>query len=831
MTWPGFGVLQILALVLIFGAGSGLACAVRPEAEEKSQTVALTVVDENGLAVAGAQVTVQVPDRPPVRTVTDYAGRCVWVLQQTAPYIVRVEKPGFYQGAANGVDAAVQSLRIVLAHEQVVREEVNVTASTPGIDPQQISDQSTMNTAEIVNIPYPENRDIRNLLPFTPGVVADPSGQVHVAGGSTYMTLYMLDGFDIRSPINGTLDMRVSTDAVRSLDTETTRYAVQYGRSTGGVIAFNTGMGDNHLRFNATDFLPSFEQKSGLRFDKFVPRFSLSGPIRRNRAWFFDGVETEYDDIFIPELPRGADTDHLIRGSNLDKLQVNLGARNSLTTGLLFNDYHSPYDGISALTPQQSTDKYDNVAWLPYVRDQQGFKNGVVLETGFGVMRYREGFEPHGTLPYELTPELPSGSDFETLTTGSQRAAGNIAAYLPTRHWEGTHQFKAGIDLDHIGFDEKITLAPVNYLREDGTLLRQSTFPQFAPFSRHNTEAGAYVEDRWVPRAGLLVEPGIRFDWDAIVRRALFSPRIALNYSPPGAENSTKLTAGIGVYYDHTQLEYLARALAGIRYDTYYAADGVTPTAPPQETDFIADYASLHEARALNWSAGIEERLPGQIYAGANFMQKRLTNEFVYANQFGNAVLAETYALTNVRQDHYYSVEANARRSLAGGYTLFGSYTRSSAITNTALNYVPTVSILGLQQAGPLSWDSPNRVLSWGWLPAWAPKLRTVRKNWDFVYTFEWRTGFPIDSIDANEALVGAPGSHRFPNYLSVSPGLEWRFHFRGKYFGLRGIVENITNSLDPYLVYNNVDSPKYLTFTEPLGRALTTRIRLIQSK
>ena len=251
MAWPGREIRIVAAMIVLCGAIPARPQAAGSEPAESAQTVALTVVDENGLAVSGAQVTVEEPGRPPVRRVTDYTGRCTWLPEQRTPYIVYVEKPGFYQGAANGVDTQARSLRIVLAHEQVVREEVNVTASTPGIDPQQTSDEISLTTAEIVNIPYPTNRDIRNLLPFTPGVVADPSGQVHVAGGSTYMTLYTLDGFDIRSPIDGTLDMRVSTDAVRSLDTETTRYPVEYGRGTGGVIAFNTGMGDNRLRFNA----------------------------------------------------------------------------------------------------------------------------------------------------------------------------------------------------------------------------------------------------------------------------------------------------------------------------------------------------------------------------------------------------------------------------------------------------------------------------------------------------------------------------------------------------------------------------------------------------
>lgn len=817
--------------MLLCGAGIAMAQAGRGDEAVAAQSVALTVVDENGLAVAGAQVEIQEPGRPPVRRATDYLGRCAWVPRQTSPYTVRVEKPGFYRNEARGIDVQVQSLRLVLAHEQVVRAEVSVSASTPGIDPEQVSDRRTLNTAEIVNIPFPTSRDIRNLLPFTPGVVADLALAVHVAGGSTYMTLYTLDGFDIRSPIDGTLDLRVSTDAVRSVDTESTRYPVEYGRSTAGVIAFNTGMGDNRLRFNATDFLPSFHQSSGLHFDKMVPRFTVSGPLRRNRAWFFDSVETEYDHIFIPQLPQDADSAPLVRGSNLLKFQANLAARNSLSAGLLFNDFHSPYDGLSALTPQQSTDNHDILAWLPYLRDQQGFQNGVVLETGFGVLRYREGFEPHGTLAYLLTPELPSGSDPERLTSRAQNAQGILAVYFPARHWEGTHRIKAGVGVDRIGFDENVAWAPVNYLREDRTLLRQSTFPQFAPFGRHNLEAGGYVLDHWMPRPGLLLEPGVRFDWDATIRRPLFSPRIAVDYAPPGAENRTKLSAGVGIYYEHTQLEYLARARAGIRYDTYFAADGITPAGPPQETEFTENDASLHEARALNWSAGVQQRLPGQVYAGANFIEKRLSNELVYANSSGGSALAGSFALTNARQDRYDSAEVEARRSFPGGYTLFASYTRSSARTNTALNYVPWISILGPQQKGPLSWDAPNRVLSWGWLPVRMPMVAKMRKSWDFVYTFEWHTGFPFISIDSNAEIAGTPGEHRFPDYLSFSPGLEWRFHFRGKYFGLRGMFENATGSLDPYGVYNNVDSPQYLTFTQPMGRAFTTRIRLIESK
>jgi hypothetical protein len=795
-----------------------------------SSAVTLTVVNQNRVAIPEAQVTVEEASQPALRIATDYTGRCTWIPRQTQPYTIRVEKPGYYQNTITEVDPGDKTLRVVLTQEELIQQQVNVTASAPGIDTEQLSDQKALDVPELVNIPYPTNIDIRNVLPFTPGVVADASGQVHVAGGDTYMTLDTLDGFDIRSPVFGTLDLRLNPDAVRSIDTETTRYPVQYGRATGGIVAFSSGMGDNKFRYDATDFIPSFRNLNGIRFDTFEPRFTFSGPIVRNKLWFFEAIDAQYSDIYIPELPSNADTNHLIRGSNLLKFQENLGARNTLSTGLLFNDYHSPYEGISAITPQGSTDKHDVIAWLPYVRDQQSFKNGVMVDAGFGAMRYREGWEPHGATPYELTPELPSGSNFVTQTTRSQRLEGYADLYLPPHQWAGSHQIRAGIDTEYLGFDEYDSFAPVDYVREDRTLLRRSTFPEFAPFTRHNLEPGAYAEDRWKPLDGLLVEPGLRFDWDEVVRRPLFSPRVAFNYSPPGEAGRTKFTGGIGVYYEHTQLEYLTRALAGVRSDTYYAADGKTPLGPAMTTTFSMNPSSLREARAINWSVGAQHRLPGRVYVGANFMQKQLRDEFVYANQNGSGALDGNYILTNDRRDHYYSAEFDARKSFGGNYALFGSYTRSSATTNAALDYSPTVSILGPQQKGPLFWDVPNRVVSWGWLPAWAPWLPTVRKNWDLVYAFDWHTGFPFDSINANNEIVGAAGSHRYPDYVDFSPGLEWRFHFHGKYFGLRGVVSNLTDRYDPYIVYNNVDSPEYLTFSQPLGRAFTTRIRLIRS-
>ena len=797
--------------------------------------ITVTVVDENGAAVAGAQVTISEPGAAPAHLQTNYSGACVFALRQPQPYQIRAEKAGFYVANESGIDPTESSVKVVLAHEQIVREQVNVTASTPGIDTQQVAGQSSMNTPEIVNIPYQTSRDIRYLLPFNPGVVQDATEQVHVAGSETWETLDTIDGFDVRSPAEGTLDMRVSTDAVRSIDTETTRYPVEYGRATGGVIAFSTGMGDNKFRFNATNFIPSWQDKNGLRFDNLVPRFTFSGPLKRNRAWWYDGLEMEYDNIYISELPANADTDPLARGSNLAKAQASLNANDILTAGLLFNDYHSPYDGIGSLTPQQSTTNRDIIAWLPYLRNQWSF-GGALLDVGIAEMRFRDGHEPRGDTPYEITvptetaPETSEGSYFENLTGRSERLQGTAALYLPPRHWAGQHDLKLGLDLDHIGYNQDQTRAPVSYLREDGTLERESVFAPVPSFTLHNAEIGAYVQDRWQPEKGWLIEPGLRFDWDEIVRRALLSPRLAAVFAPQGDEDKTKISAGVGLYYEHTQLEYLAQTFAGVRYDTYYEMDGMTVTGPAEESEFTANDGALREPRALNWSVGVERKLPWSIFAGANFLEKRTSNVLTFANQNGAGCSAPAicYLLTNVRQDHYNSEEFDLKRLFGSGYAVYVSYTHSSARTNAALDYLPTPSPLGPQQSGPLAWDTPNRVISWGWLPVPFAKLRN---RWDLVYLIDEHTGFPYTALDAAQQVVGAAGAYRFPDYMNFSPGLEWKFHFRGQYWGLRGVMENASDSENPLVINNIVDSPEFGSFSEFQGRAFTARIRLIGAK
>jgi hypothetical protein len=159
-----------------------------------------------------------------------------------------------------------------------------------------------------------------------------------------------------------------------------------------------------------------------------------------------------------------------------------------------------------------------------------------------------------------------------------------------------------------------------------------------------------------------------------------------------------------------------------------------------------------------------------------------------------------------------------------------GSYTRSSATSNQALDFNVDNPILSAQQPGPYSWDAPNRFLSWGYVPFF--KLPVLHQL-ELAYSMEARTGFPFSMFTDQQELIGKAGAQRFPEYFSLNLQLEKRFHLFGYYLALRGGFDNITGRCNPFVVTSVIDPVSHPnpTFSACQGRAFTSRIRLLGRK
>ncbi len=821
----------------------------------------IAVVDENGVAVGRARVFLQVQQpgtaggaaMPTLRCETDFNGRCSFPGLVAGAYQLRVEKEGFYALSQSSVQIAPGStVEAAISHQQEVREVVNVRESPPAIDPAQIAGQETISGIEVIDIPYATTNDFRNVLNYIPGVVQDSAGQSHVAGAETYQTVTLLDGFNVTQPANGQLLVRVSTDAFRSIQVEPSREPAEYGKGSGGVLSLNTGIGDDHFRFLATDFIPSVQEKHGLRFDEIVPRLTFSGPVIKGKIWFYDAFDGGFTNVVYTELPVGQDNDHILRLGNLFKVQTNVTSRDILTTSFLVNGLDDRYAGLSPLSPQLSNPKDAEGVYVTSVKNQHYFKGRELLETGFAFDQYNVRLTPHGTSPYSLNAVIGAGGSYYFGDeTHARRWQELVNLFLPSHQWHGRHDFKVGVDLDRIGYDAKFSRQSISFLGPAATDMlpsgetclnapqtanfpctRYSTFGP-APFhEQYNEEVSAYAEDRWSITNRLLIEPGVRFDWDEIVRHAEVAPRLAGTYVLDNG-GTTKISAGIGLVYEETPIFLIARPYAGTRQDTFFSVSSIgcttncVTTSGPIGTTFSADTNGLQVPRFMNWSLGLEKKLPAAIYLKAEFLEKRGTRGFVYDTPKDTS--GGNFALENSRQDRYDALQISLRHNFRESYMVMGSYTRSRTRSNEVFDFNVDGPILSAQQAGVYPWDTPNRFLSWGYLPLF--KLPIIHRL-EVAYAMEARTGFAFSEVTDQQQIIGAADAQRFPEYFSLNLQLEKKFHFMGYYLALRGGFDNITGRCDPYVVNSVVDASHLQpTFSACKGRAFTSRIRLLGRK
>ncbi|NWG13624.1 MAG: TonB-dependent receptor [Acidobacteria bacterium] len=784
------------------------------------------VVDENGNAVAGVVVTLTCPSAPePLVAASDASGRfVVSVVPGTCD--LKADKRGYYASVSAGltIPDRPSELEVILIHVKEFEETVNVVYSAPVIDPQQTESQTTLTAEDAVDIPYPSTHDFRNALPLMPVAIKDNSGRIHLNGAGENQIFYSLDGFNITNPVSGIMESRIAVDALRTIQVQSSRYSAEYGKGSAGALALETSRGDDRFRFLATNFIPSFENHDGLMLSNWMPRATISGPIVKGRAWYFNAIDLQYDSNVTEELPSGANTSRNWFGSNLTVLQANLTRRNILTSSALFNFQDSVHWGMSPLDPLETTRDRDERFYFLSIKDQAYFEGGWVLETGLALSRQTGKMIPMGAGIYTISPQGRSGNYFVSASGMTERIQGIANVLVPTVTWSGRHGVKFGVDVSRIGYRRSANRRPYEIRRLDGTLVRSAEFVGPSAFERESSEFGAYVQDRWTPIEQLVFEAGLRLDWDQILRQTTASPRIAATYSPRRLRNS-KFSAGVGIYHDAPNLSLLLREMDQQRIDTIYAADGITVREGPAVTRYVAAEHSLAASYSFNWSLGWEQQLPRSFYLRSNFIRRHAYRGWFFEQVAEPAALdsgARVLLLRSNKKDSYSFLEMSLHRRFWDKYDWFLSYIRSGARTTAVMDYSLENPVFGPQAGGPLDWDAPNRLISWALLPA--PRL----KKFSIAYFLEWHTGFPFSIVNECQQIIGPPNSFRFPDYFSLNLHVERRFRFLHYEWAFRAGFNNVTGHRNPDVVNNSINSPDFLQFIGGQGRVLTGRIRLL---
>ncbi len=775
------------------------------------------ITSETGNPVSGAKVTLRTQGKQVVTAISDPTGAFQCAAPQAGVYLLEVEREGYFllSQPAYALERDQRDVQLVL---NVVRENVqtvDVTASPGAVDMDRTTPQVNLTGNDIQNVPYPSTNALRNALRVMPGMVQDGRGGVHLHGGAEEQTLYTLEGFQINDPLSGRFETRLSLESVQTLEATAGRPRAEYGKGSAGVLAIRTKTGDDKLRYTATNFIPGVEYNKGLIIGGWTPRANISGPIKQGKAWFSDSFDIQYINNIVPELPKGQDRTPSWRWSNLLHNQVNLSPSNILTVGSLLNYYNAPRSGLSVLDPVETTIDRRQRQWFHYVKDQMYFRRGALVEIGFAHNRTFSREVPQGDGLYIVTPFGKKGNNFLDATRKAGRDQWLANLFLPSFGFHGEHQIKGGIDLDRISYWQDVRRSGIEFATLDFVPVRRTVYRGNGVFERVNFESTVYLQDSWRVRPGLLLELGARGDWDRLLRNWNFSPRLGFAWSPLGQRN-TKFFGGFARIFDSTSLRVFTRPLDQYSVSTYFDPAGAVMRGPALSI-YRIDNGNLATPRFHNWNLGFEHEWPRRIQSRVNFVRRRGSRGFTYINQaleggeglprefdgFVSPDFDALYNLSSLRADRYAAVEIALRQPIRQQYEWMLSYTRSRARSNAVVDQSIDEPLLISDNAGPLPWDTPNRWLSWAYLP-------TPFRTWAASYLMEWRTGFPYSVQEATGQVVGRVNDARFPVFFELNLHVEKRLPFKGQWWALRFGSNNVTNHRNPNVVNNVVGSSMF---------------------
>ncbi|HEY6347520.1 MAG TPA: carboxypeptidase regulatory-like domain-containing protein [Bryobacteraceae bacterium] len=805
--------------------------------------VAGRVTNQNEVPVDGAKITVaDIPFTRNWEAVSDPTGSFLLQLPAAGDYSLKVDREGFFVASelrvsvpADATEATPFEVHISLTSIHEIRSTVEVKGEPGLADMDRVTPQTTLSSRSLYDIPFPNPNSLRSGLRLVPGVVQDNAGGIHLYGGSEDQAQYSFEGFQLNAPLTGNFDARMSLESVESVDVQSSPSDAGMGRGEAGTMLLRARTGTDEFKFSGTEYFPGIDLAKGFQLESWTPRGYFSGPWRKKRAWFFNTSEFQFVRATVKQLPSDQNTSTSWRVNDLLHNQFNLSDKNILFVGLLFDFVYTPYSGLAPLDPRPTTVKAETNQWFGYVKDQRFFSGSSMIEVGFAASADHSTAIPHGDLPYLITPDGREGNYYSDARRDAQRLQGIVNYYFPSFHFLGEHRLKTGGDIVHLDYQQNITRNTIDYLNSAGAIIRAINFTGSGQLTRGNDEAASYIQDSWRVRQWLLVEAGLRADEDRLLNRLNWSPRAGFAVFPPGS-GKVQFSGSFARIVDPTNLLLFTRPLDQSSISNYYDALGNLIYGPVVSvytpgTNLVSPHADV-------WTLGVQRVFRQQLLAKLQLLRRRFSDGFDYTNNLPaveqlpailagapnpGAVIAD-YVLDNQRQDHYDSAEVSFGQPLKGRFQWMVSYTRSSAESNAVIQRSVDQPLSVTANTGPLPWDAPNRLLSWGYLPIW-------KKDWSLAYMLDWHTGLPFSIQDPYGELVGTVDAMRFPEFFELNAFIERFLSVRGHLLALRGGLNNLTGHFNPAIVDNVAGGATYLREYNGQPRSLNFQVRLLDHR
>ncbi len=307
-------------LHLIVSITLSLLFATTASAQIITGTIEGTVLDANKAAVSGATVEIRHVETNTTRTVvTDDQGRFNAPQLTSGKYSVTVSRQGFATANDPNVTLTVgqiASLSFELKVSEVAGGIVTVT-STQTVDVAKTEMSTTLNETAVSTTPI-LGRKFEDLLTLTPGVsiTQGPDGdEINFSGQRGIFNNVSLDGGDYNNGFFGEqlggqrAAIDITLEAVKEFQVIATGASAEFGRTASGIINVITKSGTNEIHGSAFYFqrlealtANTSDGKSLEDFHREQYGFTIGGPIRRDRAFYFFAFEGINENLTRPNL-------------------------------------------------------------------------------------------------------------------------------------------------------------------------------------------------------------------------------------------------------------------------------------------------------------------------------------------------------------------------------------------------------------------------------------------------------------------------------------------------------------------------------------------------
>jgi hypothetical protein len=649
-----FGRLLPVLCLMIFAFAAAFAQSL------DTVTIAGRVLDSNNAPIVGATVTARLVTTGVERTaITNDEGRYLIVQLEPGIYTIKSISQGF--GTQTKTDLATiagQNVQLDFALSPGdVRAEQTVTIGdddAPAVDTTRTVVGGTVTQREIEELPNVSRNPLD--LVFTlggvteeplstrdlsgdrgqrgigaPGTTPEEAGLFALSGGAAYSNNITIDGLDNNDDRTAGFRFQPSLDAVAEVQVITNQFSAEYGRASGGRVNIRTSGGSNRFRgraffFFRDDNLNANTWNNNRRgiprppFTNYNPGFTLSGPIVKNKLFFF--ASYEYDkiqedtiiDVYVPvtngsnfTLPAPTNPERAVNASGIPvapyisnadtpsrkhifsaRSDWNLNEKHNFTFSYQLgrsNDLRQ-FSGTNRLADAligrtRNTDGYN--ATHNFVASSQ-----LVNQIRFQYSRLRPNATPSAgedapvILISGFTPPNETSvatQIYSASTSGSSdRKEDRWQIQDTLTYVAGNHNLKFGADY------QRINSQFIDRFDVTGTY-RFSNFSFFninsvSSFQQNfNTDSvvennyfGTFAHDDWRARPNLTIGFGVRYERESVIDdNNNFGPRFSVAWNPFPKGDKTVIRFGAGIFYNRVLLRTIDDFTSGsqeLRFDS-----------------------------------------------------------------------------------------------------------------------------------------------------------------------------------------------------------------------------------------------------------------------